>query len=177
MMHFTKQKGYTLLFSIIVAVTVLGIAAFIVSISKKQFLLSSNVRDSMYSIYTANRGIECVIYSMSQVRVNSGDPQTFPCNGKTITLKFRASETSNGTYVSNNAPILFDDNGGCAIITVTLSKDTSGNSIRTFNARGYNVTCVVDTSGLNATSTVTTRATERAIAVTFKSGPTSPITP
>lgn len=44
------KKGYTLLFSVIVSSVILSIAAFILSTSRRQFILSSVARDSTMAV-------------------------------------------------------------------------------------------------------------------------------
>ncbi|MDE1975436.1 MAG: hypothetical protein KGI49_02940 [Patescibacteria group bacterium] len=60
MMNKRYNCGYTLLFAVLTAALVLGVAVFILDISKKQYELSVAARDSMYSFYAADSGIECV---------------------------------------------------------------------------------------------------------------------
>ena len=56
----TYRRGYTLLFAVLVASLVLGVAVFILSISRKQYILSSTARNSMYALYAADSGLECL---------------------------------------------------------------------------------------------------------------------
>lgn len=54
-----KNRGYTLLFAVIVSSVVLSIAASILSISRKQLTLSSLSLDSTKAAYAADAGISC----------------------------------------------------------------------------------------------------------------------
>ena len=54
-------KGYTLLFAVIVSMLVLSIGTFILSVSRKEAILASSARDSIYALYSADSGIECAI--------------------------------------------------------------------------------------------------------------------
>ena len=54
-----RKGGYTLLFAMLTAALVLGVAVFIISISKGQYLLSSTARESMLAVYAADSGLEC----------------------------------------------------------------------------------------------------------------------
>jgi hypothetical protein len=58
--HLKMNKGYTLLFAVLTASLVLGVAAFIVGIARKQYILSSSARDSTYAFYSADSGLECL---------------------------------------------------------------------------------------------------------------------
>ncbi len=56
------EKGFTLLFSLLVSTLVLTVGASIISISLRQLVISSTGRDSQYAFYAANTGIECAMY-------------------------------------------------------------------------------------------------------------------
>ena len=57
-----KEKGFVLLFSVLVSVLVLAVGASIISISLKQVILSGTGRDSQFAFYAANTGAECALY-------------------------------------------------------------------------------------------------------------------
>jgi len=59
MKNISSNKGYTLLFAVLTAAVVLGVAAFIIDISRKQYILAAAARESTYAIYAADSGIEC----------------------------------------------------------------------------------------------------------------------
>ncbi len=59
-----SQRGYTLLFAVLVATLVLGVAIFIISLSQKQYLLAATARESTYAFYAADTGIECAAYAV-----------------------------------------------------------------------------------------------------------------
>lgn len=57
-----KQKGFALLFAVLVSSIVISIGATIISISIRQTLLSSTSRESQFAFYAANTGLECAFY-------------------------------------------------------------------------------------------------------------------
>jgi Tfp pilus assembly protein PilX len=57
-----KQKGFVLLFSVLVSSLVLSVGISIISIALKQVVLSGSGRDSQFAFYTANTGAECALY-------------------------------------------------------------------------------------------------------------------
>jgi hypothetical protein len=57
-----KEKGFTLLFAVLVSTLVLAIGASIISIALKQVILSGSARDSQFAFYAANTGVECALY-------------------------------------------------------------------------------------------------------------------
>lgn len=56
------QRGFTLLFSTLVASLILVIALAIANISLQQFLLSSSGRESQSAFFNADSGIDCAQY-------------------------------------------------------------------------------------------------------------------
>ena len=82
-MKITTNKGYTLLFAVIVSVLVLSIAAFILSVSRKQAILSSSARDSIYAFYAADSGLECAIENLSNWSNPANSvPSSITCAGQ-----------------------------------------------------------------------------------------------
>ena len=66
--QFSISGGYTLLFAMIVASVVLAIGVSLLTISRKEFVLSSSATNSSASFYAADSGINCAEYWN-----NSGD--------------------------------------------------------------------------------------------------------
>ena len=58
-----KNRGYTLLFSVLISSLLLTIGLAILMISKKEILLSSSGRESQFAFYAADTGVECAMYS------------------------------------------------------------------------------------------------------------------
>lgn len=56
------NKGFTLLFAVLVSVLVLAVGASIINIALKQTILSGAGRESQYAFYAANSGLECALY-------------------------------------------------------------------------------------------------------------------
>ena len=107
------KKGYTLLFSIIVASIVLSIAAFILSVSRKQFILASAARDSTVAIYAADSGIQCAVEAYTKVWLATTSPATINC--------YASSRV--GTY-NNDAGAIPED-------TTLLHGDSNGQTFKT----------------------------------------------
>ena len=88
-----SSKGYTLLFAVIVSVLVLSIATFILSVSRKQAILASSARDSIYAFYAADSGLECAIENLSLLAASSSGTISISCGGKTITATQNPADT------------------------------------------------------------------------------------
>ena len=64
MNNYKKQnnKGFTILFAVLVSTLVLSVGASVINIALKQLALSGSARDSQFAFYAANTGIECAAY-------------------------------------------------------------------------------------------------------------------
>lgn len=177
---FKYNKGYTLLFSIIVSSVVLSIAAFILSVSRKQFILSSVVRDSTIAIYAADGGMQCAVgaYYEGYLATSTGKA-IINCNGKDVvdstgytvldsvsdsSMNLKNNDTSHKIYQSGPITLTMPGNT-CARIVVTWGYDATTNSLKTIiDSRGYNFGSYYPCSGSN---TINPRAIERGIRMQY----------
>ena len=190
-----RTKGYTLLFAVLTAALVLGVAAFILEISTKQYELSASARDSLYAYYAADSGIECVslrtfgaggqpstnIYdpthvstiscgyssnvSVSYSTINSYEYQTLP----DPLYASNASTTSFSLQLSPNAsqPLT------CAVITIIEYYDASAVYHDITQSRGYNHCALGNNlwgSGTWGPDTTNPNTVERAIQLSHTGG-------
>ncbi len=58
----TQQKGFVILFAVLISAVILLIGAGVFSISVKEAILSSSARESQYAINAADAGLECILY-------------------------------------------------------------------------------------------------------------------
>ena len=56
------ERGFTILYSVLVAALLLSIGLSIYNISIKQFILTSSAIDSQIAIYAADAGVECALH-------------------------------------------------------------------------------------------------------------------
>ena len=75
-----NQRGFTLLFAVLVSTLVLAVGASIISLALKQVQLSGTSRDSQYAFYAANTGYECAYYWDVH---GYNDKDLFPINNDT----------------------------------------------------------------------------------------------
>jgi hypothetical protein len=168
-----SQKGYTLLFAVITAALVLGVAVFILSVSKKQYALSVAARDSIYSLYAADSAMECV----AATNVSTSSPLVIRCNNNNSAQVNFTSVLSDPnppldpalwpTPVSNvyralNVLVVLDG-GTCALVSITDGNYTQGTlKHKTIvESRGYNY---CDSAGPK----VSQRTVERALRLTYR---------
>ena len=145
----STRRGFTLLYSVLVASLVLSIGVGIASIVLKELVLASTGRESQFAFYTADSGVECALFSDFQSagafatstdskyqNPNPCQPHTISCNGQNnITVTPVCSDVYNAvnTFTLSLAP-------ACAAVTVTKTADAlkSGASKTTIESRGQN---------------------------------------
>lgn len=168
-----KERGYTLLFSVIVASVVLAMSAFILQVSRKQFFLSSVWRDSTIAIYAADSGIQCVAQAFEEA-VDLYQGGDIDCGGdnlnKDISSSYDDIPTVTGTRVSNGNKYIYRPaylpNGACFIISAIYGQNFSNSNeyILRIESSGYNISS--ETGG--SCPTPNPRAVERAIKLEYR---------
>ncbi len=168
-----SKRGYTLLFAVLTASLVLGVAAFTVGVARKQYILASTARDSIFSFYNADSAISCITNTWSQ-STSSGAVVNCNNNGN-ISLGFSPDDnglpwpsptTFNGydpVYKSVTGSFEFGSNGGCAVFTIWVGAKNNGEEKSVMEARGYNV---CSSNGGNIGPLDSSRTVERAIRIT-----------
>ncbi len=151
------KGGYTLLFAVITAALVLGVAIFILSVSTKQYELSASARNSIYSFYAADAGIECLSAAYSGLNggsVSSSTGATVTCgvtgSGGTQTVSvgnFVPASPGYPSFLVNEGNQVYQSpstlnfnlaNGTCAVVMIYDGYDSSANHYMVFDSRGYN---------------------------------------
>lgn len=149
-----KNKGYAILFTMVIVSAVSLIAAGLSSTSYKQLLLSSLVRDSQTAFYNADTASECALYSYFVKSFDMINGNQFTCgkdkNGDHV---FNISKTGSDYTLS---PEEEDSPNPCFRIGVTETIGATKTTIQ-MKSKGYNI-CDIDN----------TRAVEREIQVDFE---------
>ena len=129
-----SQKGFVILFAVLISSLVLSVSISIISISIKQIILSGSGRDSQYAFYASNSGAECAQYwdyagfmrgdekisifaTSSESNLNF-DITKVTCLGRQLVL-------NNDNGGKTNSPCNTDintDTGWCVDSTVTSAK-------------------------------------------------------
>lgn len=131
-----KNRGYTLLFAVLVSALTLAVGISILNISKKEFLLSSSARESTVAFYAADSGIECAIYYDNLAYFSGSDfsnAPTMSCSGSQVGTNSTFSQS--GSVSTFNFDININDIS-CARITIAKNTSPVGTSIE---SKGYNV--------------------------------------
>jgi len=169
------KKGYTLLFSIIVSSVVLSIAAFILSISRKQFILASVSRDSTMAIYVADSAIQCAVESYVKLGFDPLNNTGMTCNkqlfdatftdiplGDDLSIYDLINNPNNRAERSNL--LRFDNKKSCATVTVIRGYDNKNQHKTIIEARGYSDLFSFPCSGISRKNS---RNVERAIRLIY----------
>jgi len=193
MIHYPEQRGYTLLFAVLTAALVLGVAVFIVDVSRKQYELSVSARNSMYAFYAADSGIECSALAIQGSTISTSTGATIACGTESKTSPLcRISPVDSNCLLDDSsypAPLVGPSDGGfpiyksqntengnlnfnfdsdnhgngCADITVYMGYDKYGNLWTILDSRGYNH-CVTSDNGVSNSPDVNNPMTvERAL--------------
>ncbi len=159
------KRGYTLLFAVITAALVLGVAVFIISVSKKQYDLSISARDSIYALYAADSGIECAAFALEGGQLELDGTPIVECNNEFASGAFQNIGNPDDTIWNSDTVdeasdlyIPFED-GRCALITVTYGLNKDDVPVVRIVSRGYNQ---CDSSGPRPSA----RTVERAFRLT-----------
>lgn len=155
MKYIHTQKGFVILFTVLISSIILMIGLGIFSIAFRETILSSTARESIYSLYAADSGIECALFEQSKPNggVLSGNGGVINCG--TI-------ETVVGDGTSSN-PYTFkmgvEEKSYCTKVTVF----DFGNTRRVVS-QGYNI-CSLDSEPADSPLLV-----ERVLDVVFNLG-------
>lgn len=134
----SKKKGYTLLFAVLTSIMVLSIAAFILSISRKQFILTSSARDSVYAFYAADTGLECAIRNLYALSTSTYDGNEIKCGG--AVLNSNIDPSAQPKYVEFYMPMDMAQSQGPGCTWVRVTQETVANKqVTKIISRGYNI--------------------------------------
>jgi hypothetical protein len=149
----SKHGGYTLLFAVLVSSLVLAVGISILTINKKELLLTAGARDSSAAFYAADGARECAV--QADLPVAEGDAFSTETNNA---AHLGQSTCPNGIFSTNYpdfnsdldpfiADVIFKfdvqfkpetTNGPCASVTVT--KGYRNGQPRTYIlSKGYNL--------------------------------------
>ena len=181
-----NNKGYTLLFAVLVSSIVLAVGISILTISKKEFLLSSSARDSIIALYSADSGLECAIYNINSnpAEFSTTTQNAYAhCINKDFNTILPPSPTDvlpitfNGTDTFTFNLKTSTDSAGqaCAIITVRkyyiVDIDLGYIPLTTIVSKGYNLGWTgpspIAPLVANTCSAPSPRRVERALEYTF----------
>jgi hypothetical protein len=124
-----QERGFVLLFAIVVSAVIFFIGAGIFSIAYKELLVSSLGKDSQKSIFAADSAVECALQAYQDGQFDQSSVQSFNCFGGSI------KDLDNSTAGRPSFRIFFPDDGSCAKVTVDMITRLDQIS---FFSQGYN---------------------------------------
>ncbi|MAF59284.1 MAG: hypothetical protein QF858_03585 [Candidatus Pacebacteria bacterium] len=144
-----RNKGFTLLIAVLVTGLMLSIGIAIYGITSKEIVLSSIGRESQFSFYAADTGVECALYwDQKGGKFSTTTASTLTCANTTV---------ADGGGVGYEVPMTFQFEVArfCSIVSVTKSLTHPRTKVE---SKGYNTTCEETENPLRV---------ERAIRVTY----------
>jgi len=140
-----QQKGFALLFTVVIISAVSVITAGLTSTIYKQAILSSLAKDSQQAFYEADTASDCALYA-DIMQVSSSSDSTFlaehsslpwSCGGMNLIATI-TDELGSYTLMPK-----FDDeedeDNPCFKIEVVNTLDENGKIVTSIKARGYNI--------------------------------------
>jgi hypothetical protein len=158
-----KNKGFTVLFAVIVSALVLAIGISIANITLKQIIISSSGRESQIAFYAADSGAECVMYYdlNEQAFATSSDSEDvfllgeINCFGTPATIDHIEDARSATSTVELKYGI---GNNFCAVVEIG-KHDT--------NADGYSDKTIIQSRGYNTCDKDNPRRLERGLEIKY----------
>ena len=131
-----KEKGYTLLFAVLVSSLVLAIGISILNVSKKEFLLATSARDSSEAFYAADSGLECAVYN--DVATSNWANLYLDCSFTNSGVMKTIDDTDKSVYTFH-ASLKDTYNSACTVVDVTKYKAAGAVPNTGIVAKGYNL--------------------------------------
>lgn len=172
-LNLKNNRGYTLLFAVIVSSIVLSVGISIMNISKKEFMLAVGSRDSISAFYAADTGFECALFNDNYFSTTSTAGFSITCLNQSITMFPTFPNTfpggNDGTGLFTFDLRMGSTSRSCAKVSVLkyYALDTTLNSMvptSRIESKGYNVGW--NTSN-NTCSVNSPNRVERAIQYTY----------
>jgi hypothetical protein len=140
-----KNRGYTLLFAVLTSSLVLAMGISILTISRKEILLSSAAQESHYAYYAADSGLECVKFWDQNIGFATSSESAvliyddIRCGGVPIIIDETETKVASDEAVTAFTVDSLKGGGYCAIISITKSYNSNRQAV-IIDSRGYN-TC------------------------------------
>jgi hypothetical protein len=136
-----SQKGFVLLFTVLIASIILVITLGVSNSAFKETLLAASARDAHYAFFSADTGAECALYldRITHSFVES-PPAPAACNGRIVSI----SRTGLSDSFLYTFQLSLENGARCAKVSVDkkLTNETKIESL------GYNTACDDTTSNL-----------------------------
>ena len=151
-----RDRGFTVLFAVIVSTLVLALGLGIVAITMKEIKLSGAGRDSELAFYAADSGLECAEYfdiAKSEFATSTNNPAHIMCNQQPII----STTTANGVSATSTFMMYMEYN-----VTPTISKPCAEVTVSKIGT-----STVIDSRGYNTCELANQRRLERGYSVKY----------
>lgn len=134
-----NQKGFVVLFAVLISAVVLAITLGISNTAYKEILLTSQAREATYSFFAADSGSECALYADLQKNAFSSSGSSFDCGGTTVSPTVSGTRYDFQLQFTNSETNLLS----CAVVNVdkdaqvTLPDGTIGSCATVIKSFGY----------------------------------------
>lgn len=136
-----SQRGFTLLLAVLISSILIAIGSAIFNIVSKEIVLSSAGRESQFSFYAADTGIECALYWDSKDAFSTSSPKSdIACGGAQVSNYATAYDAGTLLRTTTFSFALGPTSAPCTTVTVVKGGNPVTTSVSSF---GYN-TCVLD---------------------------------
>ena len=151
-----KNKGFVILFAMLISTIILLIAAGIFNVVQKEVVLSSYARESQRAFYSADSALECALYADIH-GIGSTNPytpfrivpapevndQNFDCGNNIVTSSYTGGATANydHSFVFRYRNASADDTS-CAYVLVEKELKGTANPNDDLNATEVRITAV-----------------------------------
>lgn len=131
------NKGYAILFTIIIISTILSIGAGVSNTLLKQLILSSTARNSQVAFYEVDTAIECAIYASEVIGLaNVTNPWQCGLDEDLNPVDLEVINISMDVY---HIGVIMPFSGPCFSIDVNKSTTVPSPYTTEIKARGYNI--------------------------------------
>jgi hypothetical protein len=139
-----NQKGYAILFAVVVISAISVIVAGLTNTSLKQVVLSSLAKDSQIAFYQADTASDCAFYAEMVHSLQSGNENFFQTNGQAWSCggeDLIVRSVDNGNYDLVPTEALEVSNDPCFRISVVknITETDPPSVFVNIKAKGYNV--------------------------------------
>lgn len=164
-----KNKGFTILYAVLISGLLLSIGVSIASLSIRELALVGGAEQSTSALFAADAGAECAMYwdfkgldgvfatTSTYTPIPSSFVETVTCGtNTTLSLTYGTEglfRTSKFTMYLDSAGSAPDTNGRCAVVNV--------------KKRSIDGTTEIDSRGFNTCSTANPKVVERGIRINY----------
>ncbi|MFZ2204982.1 MAG: hypothetical protein WAV23_00105 [Minisyncoccia bacterium] len=158
--NFEKNKGFVLLFAVMLSSIVLAISLGVANIALKEINFTTSTKDTNNAFYAADIGAECALLG-DKVGTNKFTPDNYFVTCLGADIYYVVGDWNTGPW---DFPISGLGSSGiaCSKVTVTKTDMGGGSTLTTITSKGYN-----NGGGVPDLCTPDSKSVERELQVTY----------